>query len=294
MASGERRLVDFFVVGAAKAGTTTLYRILDSHPQIFMSEPKEPNFFTSGKLRQHGFLSKVRTVSSLADYDSLFSAAAPGQIVGEGSVSYLAYRGTALKIFNYNPAARIVISLRDPVRRAISHHSMDQRLGYCKHSLEEIFRSPTDYPVHFFQYFDNGLYFGRVREYMEIFPANHVHVIMFPELASRQGQCATELLSFLGVDQSRVPESAVKENVHMVPRNRVYRFLYQREFIRAWTRRVLSPKHLAILQNSIFFTADKPAVSELLLRDMYRFFEEDSRKLQSLPGLKSLQLQETS
>ena len=293
MPSAERHLVDFFLVGAAKAGTTTLYKILDSHPQIFMSEPKEPNFFTSGELRQHGFLSKIRTVSSRADYDRLFSTAAPGQISGEGSVSYLAYRGTARRIFAYNPAARIIISLRDPVRRAISHHAMDQRLRYCKHSLEAIFRSPADYPVHFFQYFDNGLYFDRVREYMEVFPANHIHLILFPELARNQNLCAAELLSFLGVDRTRVPGSAVRENVHRVPRNRLYRFLYQSEFFRTWIKRILSPKYLAVVQDRTFSTADRPPVDKLLLQEMYRFFEEDSRKLESLLGLKSLQLQET-
>jgi hypothetical protein len=292
MPVGERRLVDFFLVGAAKAGTTSLYKILDSHPQVFMSEPKEPNFFTSEDLRQHGYLSRVRSVSSLADYDRLFAMAAPGQVLGEASVSYLAYRGTARKIFNYNPAARIIISLRDPVMRALSHHAMDQRLGYCRHSLEEIFRSPADYPVHFFQYFDNGLYFSRVREYMEIFPASHIHVIMFPLLASNQQMCATQLLSFLGVDQTYLPVAAVKENAHRVPKNRFYRFLYQNESFRVWIKRVLSPKFLDRVQNSIFSAAEKTPVDELLLQDMYGFFAADSCKLERLLGPVALQLQE--
>lgn len=285
-------MVDFFLVGAAKAGTTSIYRILDSHPQVFMSEPKEPNFFTSEDLRQHGYLSRVRTVSSRADYDRLFAMATPGQVLGEASVSYLAYRGTARKIFAYNPAARIIISLRDPVMRAISHHAMDQRLGYCKYPLEEIFRSPADYPVHFFQYFDNGLYFSRVTEYMEIFPASHIHVIMFPALAGNQQMCATRLLSFLGVDQAHLPVAAVKENAHRVPRNRLYQFLYQSESLRGWIKHALSPKYLAKFQNSIFSNAEKTPVDRLLLQDMYGFFAADSRKLERLLGPVALQLRE--
>ena len=68
-------LPDFFIIGAAKAGTTSLFALLERHPDIFMSTPKEPEFFARDDLYSKG----------LESYADLFEQALPGQILGEAS-----------------------------------------------------------------------------------------------------------------------------------------------------------------------------------------------------------------
>ena len=275
-------VVDFFLVGAAKAGTTSVYRILDSHPDIFMSTPKETNFFTRREVRQHAFLNKLRIVSSKKDYELIFSRSTPSQILGEGSVSYLAYTGVAKRIFDHNPDAKIIISLRDPVMRAVSHHLMDSRLGYCKHSLQEIFRSPSKYPDHFFQYFDCGLYFARVKEYIDVFSRENVHIILYPDLAHDQKVCAAGIFAFLNVDPCKTHKTTVRENVRKEPKNSVYSFLYQRRFLRALVKHIASPKYLATMESKFFRPGRRPEVSESLIGEIYDFYSNDINKLEQL------------
>ena len=111
--------VDVFIVGAAKAGTTALHTALDKHPLMFMSAVKEPNYFSAAELQLEETLNKSGLITTDAEYRKLFSGAAPQQLLGEASVSYLAYPSSAERIFAYNPDAKIIISLREPVSRAI-------------------------------------------------------------------------------------------------------------------------------------------------------------------------------
>ncbi|MCP5164493.1 MAG: sulfotransferase [Pseudomonadales bacterium] len=294
MSSDSGPVVDFFLVGAAKAGSTTLYRILDTHPQVFMSDPKETNFFTHREIGEHAFLGKVPAVSREVDYQRLFEAALPGQVRGEASVSYLSLPGVAQKIARYNPAAKIVVSLRDPVMRAISHHAMDQKLGFCRHSLEAIFHSPSRYPNHFFQYFDNGLYCARLREYLSVFPRERLHVILFPDLVHRQQSCIADLLSFLGVAADQLPELNLRENARSVPRNRVYGFLYQRASLRSLLKRVLPAKYRAGIQASILSREEGPVFERGFMQEMYDFYQDDLAELADLLGGGPVVLAETS
>ena len=71
-------LPDFIIIGAAKAGTTSLYAMLDRHPDIFMPRQKEPEFFARDDLYAQG----------LDSYAENFAGAEPGQVVGEASTLY--------------------------------------------------------------------------------------------------------------------------------------------------------------------------------------------------------------
>src|SRR6185437_748377 len=130
MTSSER-LPDFFVVGHSKSGTTALYEMLRNHPQIFMPEMKEPIFFAPELPRQ---AHRYRAPETLEESLALFAAAAPGQLVGEGSASYLRSPQAAERIAAARPDARIVAILREPASflrsfhlQVVQAHSEDQR-----------------------------------------------------------------------------------------------------------------------------------------------------------------------
>ncbi len=117
------------MVGAYKAGTTTLDHLLRAHPQVFMPSRKEPNHwaFAGGANTDHP--AAAYCVASPTDYRALFAGARGDQRVGEVSPAYLALPGTAERLHGAAPETRIVAVLRDPVERAYSDYLMYVRDG---------------------------------------------------------------------------------------------------------------------------------------------------------------------
>ena len=110
-----RRLPDFIIIGAAKAGTTTLHHYLDLNPQIYMSSPKEPCFFSDDEIY----------VKGVDWYSSLFSSAKPDQACGEASTRYSPYpqyTEAAPRMAELLPHVKLIYIMRHPVDRAYSHH----------------------------------------------------------------------------------------------------------------------------------------------------------------------------
>jgi hypothetical protein len=107
-------LPNFMVIGAPKAGTTSLWYYLRQHPEVFPGGHKEPGYFWSGKIYKEG---KAQTLES---YEELFEGSEQYRAVGDGSPTYLADEQAADQIFELIPAARLVAILRDPCARAFS------------------------------------------------------------------------------------------------------------------------------------------------------------------------------
>ena len=109
---------NFFIVGAPKCGTTALYQYLNEHPQIYMSDIKEPAYF-----RQR---SNFKTE---ADYLALFAGARDEIRLGEATPSYLRSPEATEAIYRFDPDAKIIIMLRDPVSLMMSTYSQDRVMG---------------------------------------------------------------------------------------------------------------------------------------------------------------------
>ena len=132
-----RLKVDFFIVGAPKAGTTSLYYYLNEHPEIVMSTQKETDFFSDESLQKQRLYYGKNRIETIEKYHALFRQK-QDKIYGEASVSYLFYEDVPKKIKTYNPKAKIIIMLRNPTDRAFSHYLMDYRLGLLSTSLDRI------------------------------------------------------------------------------------------------------------------------------------------------------------
>jgi len=126
------RYPNFYIVGAAKAGTSSLYSYLKDIPGIFMSPIKEPNYFSRQILPDNHRLKPIRDENK---YLNLFKGAKNETILGEASPSYLVDPGAAELIHYYSPHAFILISLRDPVERLFSHYLMMRRNRILKASF---------------------------------------------------------------------------------------------------------------------------------------------------------------
>ena len=105
-------LPNFFIVGAAKSGTTSLYHYLGQHPQVFMSPVKEPNFFSHGMSRRCPGAPDEVVISDCGEYRDLFAGVQNECAIGEASTSYLPNPDAALRIRERVPGARIIAMLR--------------------------------------------------------------------------------------------------------------------------------------------------------------------------------------
>src|SRR2546430_3395564 len=139
------RWPNFFLVGAAKSGTTSLYAALGAHPQIFLSRLREPHFFSTFEVaRQTARLHGI--VRDEGRYLELFRDAASEPVVGEGSTSYLWDAAAPERIAHSAPGAKIVAILRDPVVRAYSHYLNDVREGIESRAFVDAVAAELEHP----------------------------------------------------------------------------------------------------------------------------------------------------
>ena len=214
---------DFFIVGAPKSATTSLYQYLREHPEIFMPSTKEPHFFGSD-------LSSTKFVRDEREYLDLFANADGARILGEASVYYLYSRMAAKEIIQFNPSARILILLRNPVDMIYSLHSQavssayEDILDFSEALVAEEDRAHgrripdiADFPQGLL-YCRIGMYAEQVRRYLDALPADQVRVILFDDFVADAEGVYVDVLKFLGVqDLGFRPEfRRINENRRLV------------------------------------------------------------------------------
>ncbi|GJM25438.1 MAG: hypothetical protein DHS20C16_18530 [Phycisphaerae bacterium] len=209
------RKPNFFVVGAPKCGTTALYTYLNGHPNVFMPHVKEPHFFADD-------FSGYRYISSRDQYLRLFKGAGENHAaIGEASVFYL-YSQTAIKKINaFDPAAKILVMIRNPLEMLPSLHS--QLLWSCRETETDFERAwqlqaarlrGENLPrqclaAQHLQYGEVGKFGGQVQRLLSVFPREQVKLVLFDDFTKCTRTVYEESLRFLGVepdDRSEFPK----------------------------------------------------------------------------------------
>ena len=207
------KLVDFLLVGAQKSGTTTLHSYLNDHPQIQMASKKEVHFFNNNQF----FLNPER------DYDfyhSWFDFDDTSKLRGEVTPAYLYCRDAAVRIWQYNPAMKIVIIIRDPIERAFSHWNMEfnrdaESLSFNEALLKESERCREALPLqhYVYSYIDRGFYSSQIREYWRCFGKKQILVLKYDHLRENLALVLKELFDFLEIDGALVSDFASHKKV---------------------------------------------------------------------------------
>ena len=204
------RIPDFFIVGHPKSGTTALYEMLRRHPEIFMPELKEPRWFAADlreRFQPRGSEVHPRT---LEEYAALFAPAAPGQLVGEASPSYLRSRLAAEEIARLRPDARIVAVLREPADFLRSMHlemvqnRVEDETDLRRALAHEDVAAPGGGSVR--RYTDRVAYVEQLRRYAAVFGAEQMLVLIYDDFRAENEKTVQRVLRFLGVDDSLAVE----------------------------------------------------------------------------------------
>lgn len=212
-ATGHQRLPSFFILGAAKCGTTSLHGYFGQHPEICVSEPKEPHYFEAEFERGPSYY-----------FNRYFSHWSSEPIVGEARHRNLYLPYVPELIYRYNPSARLIVCVRNPAERAISHwwhwfsrneeplplrQSIQQdweriQSGAPHHtSFSEYAQSLYPNPRGFVRtYLDSGCYHEQILRYLSLFPKEQLRVILFEDFARDPAGVMTGLFEFVGADPS--------------------------------------------------------------------------------------------
>lgn len=278
-------LPDFFIVGAPKAGTTSLYRYLRNHPDIYMSPAKEPNYFSYSDIAAQNLYYRERGVESLQDYEKLFVRVSSHKAIGEASVSYLYYPEVALRIKNAIPDAIIIILLRNPVDRGFSHFLMDKKLGYISLVFEDVIFKRVQHKnidLYYQQYIELGLYHEQVKRYIDTFGKNRVKIVLTEDMKEDTAKVLHSVFEFLGVKNQPPADKARKHNVYKKPRNNIVSRFYASKKLRSMLKSLLPACITNRIKNKIFIKEDKPALSEDTRACLTGLFADDVKHLETL------------
>jgi len=279
------RWPNFFIVGAPRAGTTSLYEYLKNVPGIFMSTVKEPDYFSVNILDDNDPVKKP--IRKKEQYLMLFNNDA--KILGEASPNYLADHEAPKLIHKVSPNAKILISLRDPVERVFSHFLLlKDRFARTEKTFHEIIPIELNYKNSKKSYsLKHGLYSESVKRYLEIFGTNQVKIIIFEEWVKNPKKTIEEILKFLNLDQTLTQFNNSTHNEYKILRGKTSKHINESKTISKIVKMITSKSQRDFLRENILFK--KSSKPEMLLKDrkiLQNFYFDDVKNLELIIGKK--------
>ena len=269
--------VNTFIVGAPKTGTTSLYYYLNQHTNVCMSSIKEPNFFSAKEVNSLFYKSQI--IDDINEYHKLFSQNKK-QIIGEASVSYLFFNEVPNRIYKYNPKAKIIILLRNPIERALSHYLMDFRLGFCSENFEDIIAQPEIFPQYYQQYLELGNYFLQLKRYLNVFNENQLSIVFYDDLKSNSQKVMKHIFSFLEIEFQDLDYSI--QNSFLSPSNKFVSELYKFNSLRKIVKSLFPEPFLSLVKSIFFSNNSKPTFSDSIIKQLNAYYKSDIVELEKL------------
>ena len=196
---------NFLIIGAHKAGTSSLHRYLRQHPDVFMPTLKELRFFSYDpdgsdvEPSPYAWGPRVHPIKTWNEYVDLFAPVTTEKAIGEASPCYLNHPRCPTRIKQALPDVRLIVSLRDPVDRAYSGYLMAVRdLGETRPFADTIGEQRT-------AWHDNLVYYKPCQRYLACFPRERLKVIRAETLNAEPAKVLQDIFSFLEVDPAFEP-----------------------------------------------------------------------------------------
>lgn len=274
------RLPDFLIIGAMKAGTTSLHDYLGRHPDIYMSHPKEVHYFTDNVFfkkdldwyKSHFITEKLLAGTSPQNYTKLHWG-----ISGK----------VPKRLFEHIPDVKLIYVVRDPVERIESHYRENQAAGHAPE--EGLNRYLSDlWDNHFVL---TSMYYFQISKYLEYFPKEQILILTAEELLSNRLETLNKVFRFLSVREMGNAELFdYKKNTKNSKKKRTgfSKVLYNsstsfiRNLVPAGIKRVIreSKAYNTMIYKPVSSEKIEPEVRERLIR----FLKDDIRKLEDFSG----------
>ena len=286
--------LDFIVIGAQKSATTSLFKYLNAHSDIYMPSAKEAPFYSQDDLYSNGW-------EPFAEEN--FKDAERSKLWGTASPQYMSDWRVPARISEHNPNVRLIAVLRNPAERAWSHYLMACRRGMENRHFDEVVKELTEEknarknrdllpPDHSSGYSSDSLEshyylawseYGRIlSQYLEYFPKQQLKIVLMDDLQHNTSARVREILEFIGADSTRLPTNlskvyhkggaqkiipdtwkkslkqtpGVRHLWHLLPKNLKGYFNYWYEVVNVRKDKNLAISNQARLALSDFFKAD--------------------------------------
>lgn len=314
-------LPNFFVIGAPRSGTTSVYEYLDAHPDVHMSTTKEPDFFAHPAWDEVHPAGGASTGTSLRDdamrsddlaaelpvYESLFSGASDESRVGEASAIYLGHPTAAWHLREYFPDAKFVVILRDPAERAYSHLVHAKRIyaeqgaelpeGGEGRTLDEEFRRAVQVAATEGMpeitvsepeiWVRAGFYHAHLTRWFELFDRDQFALFMFEELRTDAADVMKTVYGHLGIDSSFTLPTTEAFNASVVPKNqKLFQAFTTANPVMKRAKAMAPPKAraFAVRTRNKYLGSGKPEVEDELSTTLRSIYRDDTLRLQELIG----------
>jgi hypothetical protein len=270
--------VSFIGLGAQKCASTWLHRVLAAHPEISMPAEKELNFFSHRF--DHGY----------QWYERQFPKSGPAWCAGEVSPSYFHDRSVAPRASAYHPEIKVMVTLRDPVERAISNHCHEVRMGHLSGPDLSFEAGLANNPM----YVEQSLYAKHLANWLSYFPRSRMWVALVDDIRADSVGVARCAFRFLGVDDSVVPEGVNRQyNVGHTNRwnglgmlkDHTYRMTRRRGLSWLWSAAMgIGARDLYRRVNIVPGDQGIPPVCPETIVRLNALFADDVRRLEALLG----------
>ncbi len=192
---------NLFIIGAMKSGTSSLHDYLGKHPQVFMSQFKEPMYFSRGEDER----------MTKSEYESLFDKASDQIYLGESSTEYSKLpqrQNSANRIKSYAPNAKLIYIMREPFKRAISHYWHQVKMGREQRSMKDALTLDSEYLL-------LSYYAYQLQPYYDLFGAENIFLCSFETFVKNPDTTLNNICDWLEIDNPTESRSknASKKNV---------------------------------------------------------------------------------
>ncbi len=299
----------FLIVGAVKAGTTSIHEYLQMHPEVYMSPVKETNYFSdadmlfdhfnvdykqdinvnldkylSGPMDTKIHIAHVRTA---AQYDALYKNVTNQKAIGEVSNSYLYCPSTAQKIKEALPDVQIVMILRNPIERLYSQFLMNLKLGKIaeRDLLKEIAadqaKSLKGWGVSHL-YLEVGLYYEQVKRYTDLFPGHKIKILFYDDYKQQPKQAMQELFAFLHVNPAFEPDMSQRYNEAGMPRFGKLNYWLTQIGVYGLVKRLFPADIKERLKSVIYTRSNIPSITPQEKAWLIDYYRSDVQQLSTL------------
>ncbi len=195
-------LIDLMIIGAQKAGTTSLNNYLNQHPQLLGHPQTEFAYFRDNKLYQNNFeeeFQKHFTKGSVKEADKIVAK----------NVGIYNCEVALQRLQHHNPACQLVFVIREPVARAYSSYTMEIFNGWLKRDFSElksVLANKDTNDVMYKLFIELGLYANHLRLIYKYFSQEQVKIVLFDDLKEKPEAICRDIFQWVEVDQDFVPE----------------------------------------------------------------------------------------
>lgn len=277
------KIPNFLIIGAHKAGTSSLHKYLQQHPQVFLPSLKEPRFFSydpdvpDGEPTPYPWGPRVHPVKTWDQYLALFTEVTTETAIGEASPCYLNHPRGPVRIRQALPGVRLIVSLRDPLDRAYSGYLMAVRDAGETRPFAELIGGEPRAPWH-----DNLVYYQSCLRYLECFPRERLKFVRAEDLNAQPFKVLTDLFSFLEVDPAFQPDTTTQFNKGGVPRSQLLHRVLDNRGVRGLGAYIPAPLRSTLKRLRSANLRKPPELDGAVRARFIERFREDILRLQDL------------